>query len=204
MRKTQRGRRRIVSPNGELQCLECEQWLPTSEFRVRVRSKWKSKHHDSCCDSCRRLRSVARNHNLTVQACRELLARAGGKCEICGRQTDSPYIDHSHDTGCIFGVLCPACNGGLGMFGHNPETLRIAAVYLERGGALQSQQDDLERKRRMAQIAASAAASRKRNAALEAAQKAVADPSGLQRKRSPQFATRAELKAYIREKMSRK
>jgi len=53
-------------------------------------------------------------------------------CQICEAdlQERKAHLDHCHTTGKIRGVLCGACNIGLGHFRDNPEFLRRAADYL--------------------------------------------------------------------------
>jgi hypothetical protein len=54
-----------------------------------------------------------------------------GECEICG--LDGPlHCDHSHSTGLIRGWLCNKCNLMLGYSDDTPNTLRIAAEYIEK------------------------------------------------------------------------
>lgn len=66
------------------------------------------------------------DYELGVMAC-------GGRCEICGQKpTDSLCVDHIRDTKMVRGLLCRACNLGLGTFKDSPERLRKAAEYLER------------------------------------------------------------------------
>lgn len=57
-----------------------------------------------------------------------------GCCAICGRppaegERRFPF-DHDHSTGLTRGVLCSACNGGLGCFRDRPDLLRNALTYL--------------------------------------------------------------------------
>ena len=33
-----------------------------------------------------------------------------GRCDMCGVQTDKPYIDHDHATGRVRGAVCNRCN----------------------------------------------------------------------------------------------
>lgn len=41
-------------------------------------------------------------------------------------------MDHDHDTSMVRGILCEMCNGGLGQFRDDPETIESAIAYLER------------------------------------------------------------------------
>ena len=57
-----------------------------------------------------------------------------GSCEVCG-QVGRLYVDHDHNTGMIRGLLCGACNVGLGCFRDDPRRVRKALEYLERTGS---------------------------------------------------------------------
>lgn len=61
-----------------------------------------------------------------------------GRCSICNRteQEASGFIkalavDHNHTSGEVRGLLCQQCNQGIGLFGDDPERLRLAADYVE-------------------------------------------------------------------------
>ncbi len=66
----------------------------------------------------------------------DMLKRQNGLCWIC--KTNAPghkhnyfSIDHSHETGQIRGLLCNACNMGLGYFRDNTSKLESAIKYLD-------------------------------------------------------------------------
>jgi hypothetical protein len=70
---------------------------------------------------------------------RALIERAAGRCEICRKRTTAALsLDHRHACcgpenacrACVRGLLCRACNAGLGMFQDNPALLVAAADYL--------------------------------------------------------------------------
>ncbi len=64
----------------------------------------------------------------------EMLADQDHKCWICKTSLIEArgHVDHCHKTGKIRGILCRLCNGGLGFFRDNPESLAAAIRYLAR------------------------------------------------------------------------
>src|SRR5690242_14788213 len=58
-------------------------------------------------------------------------------CGICGvnlkftRGSKGFAIDHDHKTGRVRGLLCNACNRGMGLLQDSPRMLRAAAQWLE-------------------------------------------------------------------------
>lgn len=92
---------------------------------------------------------VLSRYGLTPESFADLLASQGGVCAICGTDEpkgryDSWHIDHYQNCcptprgkhgccgRCIRGILCAACNLGLGKFQDDPARLRTAADYIER------------------------------------------------------------------------
>ena len=65
-----------------------------------------------------------------------MLKEQDNKCKIClvsftTLKPQNIHVDHCHTTNQIRGLLCSCCNGGLGFFKDNTETLTNAIVYLE-------------------------------------------------------------------------
>lgn len=72
-------------------------------------------------------------YGLTLADFDDLLARQGCRCGCCG--TEEPeyrgwQVDHDHDTGKIRGILCSACNTGIGKLGDSEEGVLRALNYL--------------------------------------------------------------------------
>lgn len=78
-------------------------------------------------------------YGLSVEKYNELLKQQRGRCAICGvvatrknTRWGGLNIDHDHKTGKVRGLLCTACNGGLGFFHDNIEKMLKAIEYLKR------------------------------------------------------------------------
>jgi formate dehydrogenase maturation protein FdhE len=72
-------------------------------------------------------------YHTTAERVSELLEEQDGLCAICYGVVPASHIDHDHQTGQLRGLLCNSCNRGLGYFHDDPEALRAAADYIERG-----------------------------------------------------------------------
>jgi Recombination endonuclease VII len=74
------------------------------------------------------------NYGLPLGTYAAMLATQGGGCAICG--TDKPggkgrfHVDHCHDTNLVRGLLCNACNIGIGNMRHDERILLAAVKYL--------------------------------------------------------------------------
>ena len=88
---------------------------------------------------------IFRQFKLTTDQFNALLAKQENRCAICAKhfvtdmleygdrkKSNRPHIDHDHATGKVRGLLCPACNLGIGYFSDNVATLINAACYLEK------------------------------------------------------------------------
>mgnify|MGYP001571359855 CR=1 FL=1 len=103
------------------------------------------------CKSCTRIRKgkwhktvqgklstantkLKQRFGLSLEIYERMYATQAGKCLICG-VTESYLghrlaVDHCHITGQIRGLLCKACNIGIGVFNDNIQSLEAAIVYL--------------------------------------------------------------------------
>jgi hypothetical protein len=85
---------------------------------------------------------LKRKYGITPEQYEALLAAQEGKCKIC--ETDKPggqggwHVDHDHDTGQIRGLLCQACNRGIGFLKDNPVLCYAAGDYLNRNSSKKS------------------------------------------------------------------
>jgi hypothetical protein len=86
-------------------------------------------------------RNLWKNYKMSPQEFNDLWTSQSGQCAICyvamsprGRSSDSVVVDHHHGNGAVRGLLCQACNRGLGLFYDNPKYLQSAAAYLVNSG----------------------------------------------------------------------
>jgi hypothetical protein len=98
--------------------------------RLRGTDEWKSARARYARK--RKLRDV---YGITLEDYEAALERQNGQCAICGTSDpgrDSLFfpVDHDHATGDVRGLLCHACNLGVGNFADDPERLIAAAAYL--------------------------------------------------------------------------
>lgn len=124
------------------QCTKCGETKPLTEFHAH---KWGDGRRPDC-KACRqeygRRRQSARSRDLSLRKYgitesdwQEIAEIQGGGCAICGEAPPEGArplcVDHDHETGSLRGLLCPTCNGGLGMFKDDPSLLVAAAQYLK-------------------------------------------------------------------------
>ena len=129
-------------------CFKCKMEKPISEFY-----KSNTRYFQRECKKCNQSRKhkwhqteqgkrssantkLKRRFGVTIEEYEALVAEVGGHCEICGAAQSANgcrlALDHNHITMKIRGVLCKACNIGIGVFFDNVDLLRKAATYLER------------------------------------------------------------------------
>ncbi len=91
---------------------------------------------DSWCRDCRNSyrRSTRRGRYrkmISDEQLKENLANFTA-CEVCGKETDSPVVDHCHKENKYRGLLCNHCNRGLGHFYDDPEIMVKAIEYIKK------------------------------------------------------------------------
>jgi hypothetical protein len=59
--------------------------------------------------------------DLTYEQYEKDLKAQDNKCQICDNEMSTPHADHCHTTGKYRGILCAACNTGLGIYEKNRE-----------------------------------------------------------------------------------
>ncbi len=121
--------RKSSSPNAiRAECKQCSidgvaNWQVGRRERVRE-TNWRT--------------CLRRYYGITAEQYDEMLAAQGDVCAICGgtettRNRKRLYVDHCHRTRLIRGLLCSRCNHGVGAMRDDPDLLKSAWVYLERG-----------------------------------------------------------------------
>ena len=80
-------------------------------------------------------RRTIRSYDLTREEFELLRDAQANQCAICAVVFDeTPHIDHDHVTGAVRGLLCRACNLGLGIFADDTDRLAAAIAYLTSHG----------------------------------------------------------------------
>lgn len=107
----------------------CKKWDAENKEKRRALDRGRYHRHKT------RLRTEAllRKHNICLEQLKAIHQEYGNRCAICGDQfAKTPHLDHNHQTGQVRGLLCRACNHGLGQFKDSPVILEAAASYLRK------------------------------------------------------------------------
>lgn len=103
--------------------------------------KAKKKASDERCKA--RVVSYGRRYRIGVEpdAFREMWSAQQGLCAICADalvEGKNVAADHCHRSGRFRGILCMACNAGVGFFDDSLEFLHAAVAYLKRSQCRES------------------------------------------------------------------
>ena len=82
-------------------------------------------------------RGRLKKYGLTIEQFHAMLESQNGCCAICGMSDTSrkeifPLVDHCHTTNKVRGLLCEACNFGIGKFRDDIGRLEKAIAYLKK------------------------------------------------------------------------
>lgn len=129
-------------------CKECvkaraTKWRREKPLNWRVERRQRGAHSTDL--GAERLKKrLRRRYKLSPERAAELLRAQDFRCLICGnpitikllKLPDAPedaliaVVDHDHRDGHVRGMLCTACNVGLGQFDDDPELIKQAYYYL--------------------------------------------------------------------------
>lgn len=99
------------------------------DCRKSIKLEWEERNKDK-----RFFERIARLYGVTKEHYEEMWAKQSGSCGICMKSHLVLVVDHDHDTGQVRGLLCQACNKGLGFFRDNLQLLDFAKLYLVNHG----------------------------------------------------------------------
>ena len=119
------GDRRPIAKCKTCHMLAADDWNQRNpERKDAAQKRWKKKT---------KRKYKARLYGLTEVELAAMEAAQQGICLICGEFAEAGLrVDHDHATGAVRGLLCNACNLGLGAFRDNPLRLLRAARYLRK------------------------------------------------------------------------
>jgi hypothetical protein len=79
-----------------------------------------------------------KRYSLTPEEFDRLVLQSAGKCPICGvtfgtngLKGDGAVVDHDHATGKVRGIICNACNRGIGQFSEDTDVMLNAVKWLQ-------------------------------------------------------------------------
>jgi len=69
-------------------------------------------------------------YGMSIEDFKALKRKQGSRCALCGTKGKRLVVDHDHATDKVRGLLCYACNSGLGLLGDTISAIRAALDYL--------------------------------------------------------------------------
>lgn len=115
--------------------LKGEDWkayYAVPENRERIRADARARYWADPLAA--RDKHLRRTYGISAVEYDTMAAKQGGRCAICGREpygrSKYLYVDHSHDSKKIRGLLCLNCNAGIGALQDDPALMERAATYI--------------------------------------------------------------------------
>jgi hypothetical protein len=138
------------APPGHKWCPQCKQAKLLAEFAPDKQSTlgvhpWCracKRHYDAESKRTKRQNYWRSRYGISEQEYQCLFAAQGGVCAICGNAETRTHkgvvqvlsVDHDHVTGDVRGLLCYACNTGIGFLRDDTHLLERAIGYLRGRG----------------------------------------------------------------------
>ncbi|MFN2526219.1 MAG: endonuclease VII domain-containing protein [Actinomycetota bacterium] len=126
-----------------MRCPDCGRDKPVDEFsRNRSSRSGRATYCKQCANrrnraTIKRLYGDTRHYHFTSKygiGLAEVEAMKTAQDELCAicRTNPATQVDHDHKTRTVRGLLCDGCNGGLGLFGDDIQSMQRAIKYLEK------------------------------------------------------------------------
>lgn len=122
-------------------------WVePKYDFMTASGRKSYSKERYASDPLYYRRKELDRKFGISLEKYQGMLEEQGGVCGICCQPETTlrkgkilPLsVDHNHTTGNPRGLLCSACNVGIGLLRESPDLMRKAISYVERWNSIES------------------------------------------------------------------
>ena len=124
--------------DGLRHCWKCKQDLPLDQFgKNKAEIGGLTRLCKPCAAKQQHEHRMRAHFGISAEEYQERLEKQGGTCAICNatagnKEGDRLAVDHDHETGEVRGLLCAACNRGVGYFQDDPMLLKRAADYLNK------------------------------------------------------------------------
>jgi hypothetical protein len=107
--------------------VECRKKAGVIQRREWLRAQPKEKRRDY---------DLKKTYGITQKEYEDMERRQERCCAICGamKEKNGLVVDHDHNTGKVRGLLCYACNSGIGTLQDSIDLLHKAIKYLEETG----------------------------------------------------------------------
>jgi hypothetical protein len=109
----------------EINAAKRKRWASDPEYREKLLAPRRGR--------CQRNEQLKVHYGISIVEYQEMERQQGGACAVCAvPKQETLCVDHCHATGRVRGLLCRACNAGLGCFKDNTELMARAMTYLEK------------------------------------------------------------------------
>lgn len=141
-------RQRSIVPIDVIKPVGPNNWRWMSEKSYRVDpvgyNRMRRQHGNLARD-----KAFRRQYGISFVEYQAMLEQQHGVCACCGQAETKIQngavrmlsVDHDHATGAVRGLLCAACNQGIGYFYDDADKLRAAIAYLEKHNSPRSESD---------------------------------------------------------------